>query len=147
MNMCKSSTPSAWNDVLKPALMAYNLNNKVDKLLDYYEGSGNEIRRNQAYSKALHLQKKSNKLQGISQQCLSTRRKTGVKGRVLVFSPILFRYYSMDFKKYLENRLMMKELQLMRAEDNNSPESVISALFYVVKELRFIYKQLFWEGK
>ena len=53
----------------------------------------------------------------------------------------------MDFKKYLENRLMMKELQLMRAEDNNSPESVISALFYVVKELRFIYKQLFWEKK
>ena len=63
MNMCKSSTPSAWNDVLKPALMAYNLNNKVDKLLDYYEGNGNEIRRNQAYSKALYLQKKSNKLE------------------------------------------------------------------------------------
>ena len=53
----------------------------------------------------------------------------------------------MDFKKYLENRLMMKELQLMRAEDNRSPEEIISALFYVVKELRFIYKQLFWEGK
>ena len=69
------------------------------------------------------------------------------RGRVLVFSPILFRYYSMDFKKYLENRLMMKELQLMRAEDNRSPEEIISALFYVVKELRFIYKQLFWEGK
>ena len=67
MNMCKSSTPSAWNDVLKPALLAYNLNNKVDKLLDYYEGNGNEIRRNQAYSKALLLQKKSNKLLGISQ--------------------------------------------------------------------------------
>ena len=67
MNMCKSSTPSAWNDVLRPALMAYNLNNKVNKLLDYYEGNGNEIRRNQAYSKALHLQKKSNKLLGISQ--------------------------------------------------------------------------------
>ena len=66
-------------------------------------------------------------------------------GRVLVFSPILFRYYSMDFKKYIENRLMMKELQLMRAEDNDVSEEVISALFYVVKELRFIYKQLFWE--
>jgi len=65
--MCKSSTPSAWNDVLKPALMAYKLNNKVDKLLDYYEGNGDETRRNQAYSKALHLQKKSNKLLGISQ--------------------------------------------------------------------------------
>ena len=147
MNMCKSSTPSVWYNVLKPALMAYNLNNKVNKLLDYYEGNGDEIRRNQAYSKALHLQKKSNKLLGISQQCLSSRRKTGGKGRVLVFSPILFRYYTMDFKKYLENRLMMKELQLMRAEDNNSPQSIISALFYVVKELRFIYKQLFWEKK
>ena len=73
--------------------------------------------------------------------------ETGGMGRVLVFSPILFRYYPMDFKKYIENRLMMKELQLMRAEDNRSPESIISALFYVVKELRFIYKQLFWEGK
>ena len=59
--------PSVWHNVLKPALMAYNLNNKVDKLLDYYEGSGNEIRRNQVYSKALNLQKKSNKLLGISQ--------------------------------------------------------------------------------
>ena len=71
----------------------------------------------------------------------------GRKGRVLVFSPILFRYYPMDFRKYLENRLMMKELQLMRAEDNNSSEEIISALFYVVKELRFMYKQLFWEKK
>ena len=67
MNICKSSTPAVWKDVLKPALMAYNLNNKVNKLLDYYEGNGNEIRRNQAYSKALLLQKKSNKLLGISQ--------------------------------------------------------------------------------
>ena len=67
MNMCKTSTPTVWKDVLKPALIAYKLNNKVDKLLDYYEGNGNEIRRNQAYSKALLLQKKSNKLLGISQ--------------------------------------------------------------------------------
>ena len=67
MNMCKSSTPSAWHDIVQPALIAYNLNNKVNKLLDYYEGNGNEIRRNQAYSKALLLQKKSNKLLGISQ--------------------------------------------------------------------------------
>ena len=65
--MCKSSTPSAWSSVLKPALIAYKLNNKVNKLLDYYEGNGDEIRRNQAYSKALRLQKKSNKLLGISQ--------------------------------------------------------------------------------
>ena len=67
MNMCKSSTPAAWHDIIKPALISYKLNNKVNKLLDYYEGNGDEIRRNQAYSKALHLQKKSNKLLGISQ--------------------------------------------------------------------------------
>jgi len=53
----------------------------------------------------------------------------------------------MDFKKYLETRLMMKELQLMRAEDKNAHEAVITRLFTVVKELRFIYKQLFWNNK
>ena len=50
----------------------------------------------------------------------------------------------MDFRKYLENRLMMKELQLMKAEDKGAPSSVISRLFAVVKELRYIYKALFW---
>ena len=59
-------------------------------------------------------------------------------------SPSINTYLPMDFKKYLENRLMMKELQLMRAEDNGSSEEIISALFYVVKELRYIYKTLFW---
>ena len=52
----------------------------------------------------------------------------------------------MDFKKFIEDRLMMKELQLMRAEDKGSPMRVISRLFYVVKELRYIYKKLFWKG-
>ena len=52
----------------------------------------------------------------------------------------------MDFKKFIENRLMMKELQLMRAEDNGASSRVISRLFYVVKELRYIYKKLFWKG-
>ena len=33
----------------------------------------------------------------------------------------------------------------MRAENNNSPSKVISRLFYVVKELRYIYKKLFWK--
>ena len=50
----------------------------------------------------------------------------------------------MDFKKYIENRLMMKEMQLMRAEDKHTHKAVIDRLFAVVKELRFIYKQLFW---
>ena len=41
---------------------------------------------------------------------------------------------------------MMKELQLMRAEDNGAPSRAINRLFYVVKELRYIYKKLFWKG-
>ena len=45
MNMCKSSTPAAWHNIIKPALIGYKLNNKVNKLLDYYEGNGNEISR------------------------------------------------------------------------------------------------------
>jgi len=61
-------------------------------------------------------------------------------------SPLLSTYLPMDFKKYLENRLMMKELQLMRAEDKHAPGKVIRRLFAVVKELRYMYKQLFWKG-
>ena len=59
-------------------------------------------------------------------------------------SPSINTYLPMDFRKYLENRLMMKELQLMKAEDKGAPSSVISRLFAVVKELRYIYKALFW---
>ena len=61
------------------------------------------------------------------------------------FSPILNTYLPMDIKKFIENRLMMKELQLMKAEDREAPEYVISRLFSIVKELRYIYKQLFWK--
>ena len=69
MNMQhKSSTPMAWKLILKPVFKAHNLNNKVNKLMDYYEDYNNGDRtRNQAYSKALNLQKESNKLLGISQ--------------------------------------------------------------------------------
>jgi len=66
MNIYKSSTPMAWNLILKPVFKAYNLNNKVNKLLDYYEDSNDDMKRNQAYSKALNLQKQSNKLLGIT---------------------------------------------------------------------------------
>ena len=64
----KSSTPMAWNLILKPVFKAYNLNNRVNKLLDYYEdhNSANGIR-DKVYSKALNLQKESNKLLGIPQ--------------------------------------------------------------------------------
>ena len=73
--------------------------------------------------------------------------ETSIGEFCLHYSPISFTYLLMDFKEYLEKRLMMKELQLMRAEDNNASDHVISRLFSVVKELRFIYKQLFWRGK
>ena len=64
------------------------------------------------------------------------------------YSPILNTYLPMDFKKFIEDRLMMKELQLMRAEDKHASGKVIRRLFAVVKELRYIYKQLFWrDGK
>ena len=62
----KSSTPKAWELILKPAIQAYNLNNKVNKLLDYYEESSDDRKCEQAYSRALNLQKRSNKLLGIT---------------------------------------------------------------------------------
>ena len=62
----KSSTPMAWKLILKPVFKAYILNNRVNKLLDYYEESNDDGKRNQAYSRALNLQKQSNKLLGIS---------------------------------------------------------------------------------
>ena len=68
MNMeYKSSTPMAWKLILKPVFKAYILNNRVNKLLDYSEVTNDHRKRNQAYSKALNLQKQSNKLLGISQ--------------------------------------------------------------------------------
>ena len=63
----KSSTPMAWKIILKPVFKAYNLNNRVNKLLDYSENTNDYRKCNQAYSKALNLQKQSNKLLGISQ--------------------------------------------------------------------------------
>ena len=63
----KSSTPMAWKLVLKPVFKAYILNNRVNKLLDYSEVTNDYRKCNQSYSKALELQKESNKLLGISQ--------------------------------------------------------------------------------
>ena len=63
----KSSTPMAWNLILKPVFKAYILNNRVNKLLDEYEDGNDSRKCEQAYSKALNLQKQSNKLLGISQ--------------------------------------------------------------------------------
>ena len=61
----KSSTPMTWKLILEPVFKAYHLNNKVNKLLDIYEETTNKQLANKAYSKALFLQKKSNKLLGI----------------------------------------------------------------------------------
>ena len=67
------------------------------------------------------------------------------KGSFACISPLYsLHIYLMDFKKYIEDRLMMKEMQLMKAENKHSHTAVIDRLFAVVKELRFIYKQLFW---
>mgnify|MGYP003153632149 FL=1 len=63
----------------------------------------------------------------------------------LHYSPLSYTYLPMNFKEYLKSRLMMKEIQLMKAEDNRAPTQVINRLFAVVKELRFMYKQLFWK--
>ena len=63
----KSSTPMAWKLVLKPVFKAYILNNRVNKLLDYSEHTNDYRKCNQANSKALSIQKESNKLLGISQ--------------------------------------------------------------------------------
>tara|TARA_Y100000310_G_C20453004_1_gene701665 strand:+ start:70 stop:270 length:201 start_codon:yes stop_codon:yes gene_type:complete len=62
----KSSTPMAWKMILKPAFRAYILNNQVNKLLDFYEDGNDKRKCEQAYSRALNLQKQSNKLLGIS---------------------------------------------------------------------------------
>jgi len=64
----KSSAPMAWELIIKPALKAYNINNRVNKLLDYYEDGDDYRRCEQAYSRALNLQKQSNKLLGITSQ-------------------------------------------------------------------------------
>ena len=63
----KSSTPMAWKMILKPAFKAYILNNQVNELLDFYEDDNDARKCEQAYSRALNLQKQSNKLLGISQ--------------------------------------------------------------------------------
>ncbi len=63
----KSSTPLAWELILKPVFKAYNLNNRVNKLLDEYEDGDDPKKCEQVYSRALNLQKQSNKLLGISQ--------------------------------------------------------------------------------
>ena len=63
-----SSTPMAWKRILKPVFKAYILNNKVNKLLDEYEDGNDPRKCEQAYSRALNLQKQSNKLLGITSQ-------------------------------------------------------------------------------
>ncbi len=63
----KTSTPMAWKLILKTVFKAYILNDRVNKLLNYSEIINDQRISTQMYSKALKLQKKSNKLLGISQ--------------------------------------------------------------------------------
>ena len=63
----KSSTPMAWKLILNPVFKSIVLNDRVDRLLDEYEDGNDPRKCEQAYSRALNLQKKSNKLLGISQ--------------------------------------------------------------------------------
>ena len=62
----KSSTPMALKLIIEPALRAYILNDRVNKLLDQYEDGNDDRKCEQAYSRALNLQKKSNKLLGVT---------------------------------------------------------------------------------
>jgi len=64
----KSSTPMAWKLILKPVFKAYVLNNRVNELLDEYEDGDDPRKCEQAYSRALNLQKQSNKLLGLTSQ-------------------------------------------------------------------------------
>ena len=48
-----------------------------------------------------------------------------------------------QMKQIISDRLMQKEVQLMRAEDNDIKQEVIRYLHAGVKELRYLYKLLF----
>ena len=52
-----------------------------------------------------------------------------------------------QLKQIISDRLMQKEVQLMRAEDNGIKQEVIRYLHAGVKELRYLYKLLFLKEK
>ena len=63
----KSSTPGAYRRIIKPVSDAMIIDSKVNELLDFYENvENNDQEREKAYSRALNLAKKSNKLMGYT---------------------------------------------------------------------------------
>ena len=53
-------------------------------------------------------------------------------------------YYQMT-KDYLAKRLLRSETQLRSAEDHGCPEEVLRILHQLTKQLRRIYKDLFFD--
>ena len=63
----KSSAPGIYHQILKPVCDAVIIDARVNELLDFYEnGENNDREREKAYSRALNLAKKSNKLMGYT---------------------------------------------------------------------------------
>ena len=63
----RSSAPGAYHHIIKPVCDAILIDARVNELLDFYEDSENNDReREKAYSRALNLAKKSNKLMGYT---------------------------------------------------------------------------------
>jgi len=52
-------------------------------------------------------------------------------------------YNSEEIKQIIQDRLIQREVQLMRAEDNEIKQEVITMLHAGVKELRYLWKLLF----
>ena len=62
-----SSAPGVYKLILKPVCQAMIIDIKVNKLLDFYEDAeSSDSEREKAYSRALNLAKKSNKLLGFT---------------------------------------------------------------------------------
>ena len=63
----KSSAPGMYHLIIKPVCDAMLIDTKVNELLDFYEDyENNDQEREKAYSRALNLAKKSNKLMGYT---------------------------------------------------------------------------------
>ena len=63
----KSSAPGAYYQIIKPVCDAVLIDTRVNELLDFYEDiENNDQEREKAYSRALNLAKKSNKLMGYT---------------------------------------------------------------------------------
>ena len=65
--MMKTSAPEAYRLIIKPVCDAVLIDARVNALLDFYEDYSNDDQeREKAYSRALNLAKKSNRLMGYT---------------------------------------------------------------------------------